>query len=94
MIVVFLYPTQPPAVFVASRAQLIERARDLAAQTDTHPGASAPLNFDKAWTVLSRDTKAAHHFPDIALARHHIQSDPRLTHHERTTVLSALGRLE
>lgn len=93
LIVIFLSPTQPPLVFEATRALLIDHAIDLASHTRTFPGSSAVLDFETAWTLLTRDKKAAHHFPDIESARHHVQHDTRFTLHERTTILSMIDRL-
>jgi hypothetical protein len=43
LVVVFLFPMQPPAVFHATHVQLIDHARNLEAQTETLPGgACAP----------------------------------------------------
>jgi hypothetical protein len=94
VVVLFLYATQPPTAFLATRATLIEKARELASHTQTFPGSAPDLDFPDAWRLLMRDKKAAHHFSDVDGARRHVQNDSRLTLHERTTLLSALARLD
>jgi hypothetical protein len=94
LVVVFLYATQPPAVFETTRVQLIDYATDLAAHSDTLPRGNRGLDFQRAWAMLQQDKKAAHHFPDLAAARQHVQGDTRLSMHERAMILSAFDRLE
>jgi hypothetical protein len=94
VVVLFLYATQPPAAFMATRAMLVAQARESASHSQTYPGRAPDMGFPEAWRLLARDKKAAHHFSTIAGARRHVLNDARLTLHERTTLLSALDRLD
>jgi len=93
MIVVFVTHTHPPLVFETTPSLLVAHAMDHAAASGTLPQAGAGLNFESAWQNLTRDLKAAFHFPDADTARKHFENDDTLGLHPRTQIISALSRL-